>query len=80
MGWLNIHFASHPLCRHVRKWINLKKKVEHVCSFSLLEDPAEVVVVGGADGASSIPACFAEAGSVSEAGLDSDHTGAADER
>lgn len=45
-----------------------------------LEDPAEAVVVGRADGASPIPTCLAKAGSVSEAGLDSHNAGAADKR
>ena len=56
-------------------------KLSHICSFPLLlEDPAEVAVVGGADSASSVPACLAKPGSGSEAGLDSNNTGAADER
>lgn len=50
------------------------------CDFSLVEDSAEVAVVGGADGASSVPACLTEAGSVSEAGINSYNDGAANER
>ena len=53
--------------------------VYHVCSHILVADPAKVVVVGGADGAPSVPACLAKARSVSEAGLDHKHAGAADE-
>lgn len=47
------------------------------CLF-LVEDPAEIVVVGGTDGDFSVPTCLAKAGLVSKTELDSNNTGAAD--
>lgn len=44
------------------------------------EDPAEAAVVGGADWPSAVPTLTASTGSLSQAELDSDPAGAADER